>query len=77
MNAFLAIVYICALTTPVDSCDEASAQDVLQVRVGSEMACMTGWQEVVARSALAEGVGRDSYLKTRCKRLAIPGVERH
>jgi hypothetical protein len=76
MNAFLAIVYICALTTPVHSCDEASAQDVLQVRVGSEMACMTGWQEVVARSALAECVGRDSYLKTRCKRLAIPGVER-
>jgi hypothetical protein len=76
MNAFLAVVYICALATPVDSCDEGSAQDVLQVRVGSEMGCMTGWQEVVARSALAEGVGRDSYLKTRCKRLSVPGVER-
>jgi hypothetical protein len=69
MNAFLAIVYICALATPVEACDEASAQDVLQVRVRSEMGCMTGWQEVVARSAFVEGIGRDSYLKTRCKRL--------
>jgi hypothetical protein len=72
MNAFLAIVYICALSIPVDACDEASAQDVLQVRVQSEMGCMMGWQEVVARSAFGEGIGRDSYLKTRCKRLAKP-----
>jgi hypothetical protein len=36
------------------------------------MGCMTGWQEVIARSALVEGIGRDSYLKTRCKRIAAP-----
>ena len=72
MNAFLAIVYICALSTPVEACDEASAQDVLQVRVRSEMGCMTGWQEVVARSAFGADVGRDSYLKTRCRRLPQP-----
>ena len=72
MNAFLAIVYICALATPVEACDEASAQDVLQIRVRSEIGCMTGWQEVIARSALVEGIGRDSYLKTRCKRIAAP-----
>jgi hypothetical protein len=75
MNVFLAIVYICALATPVESCDEASAQDVLQIRVRSEMGCMTGWQEVIARSAFSEGLGRDSYPKTRCKRVPQPGLE--
>lgn len=72
MNSFLAIVYICATATPTSECNETSARDVLQVRVHSEMGCMMGWQEVVARSAFAEGVGTDSYLKTRCRRLPVP-----
>lgn len=72
MNGFIAIVYICALATPTESCDDASAQDVLQVRVQSEMGCMTGWQEVVARSAFGESIGQESYLKTRCRRFPVP-----
>ena len=69
MTGFAALVYICALAVPAAECSEATAIDVMQIRVASELACTNGWQEVLARSAFAEGIGRDSYAKTTCRRI--------
>jgi hypothetical protein len=73
MNSFLAIVLVCSLKTSVDACDEASAIDALSIRVGNELSCTIGWQEIIARSALKEGVGRETYLKTLCRRVGSSG----
>jgi hypothetical protein len=39
--------------------------------VESELSCVMGWQDVVARSALAAEVGRTAYVKTLCRRADI------
>ena len=70
MSSFLAIVLVCSLQVEVNACDERSAADVLSVRVENELGCTIGWQEVIARSAFKEGIGRETYLKTLCRRLA-------
>jgi len=41
---------------------------VLSNRVDSELSCVMGWQDVVARSALANEIGRTAYVKTLCRR---------
>ncbi|WP_407519990.1 hypothetical protein [Methylobacterium oryzisoli] len=69
MSGFLAVVLICASTVPVQSCGEATATDVFKTRVGNEMGCATGWQEIIARSEVREGIGRTAYLKTQCRRI--------
>jgi hypothetical protein len=73
MNGFLAVVLICAATVPVQECEEATATDVLKTRVASEIGCATGWQEIIARSEVREGVGRTAYLKTQCRRVKPGG----
>lgn len=70
---FLAIVLICAGTITVDACDEANAVDVLSTRVVNELRCAVGWQEMIARSELREGLGRTTYLKTLCRRVPPRG----
>ena len=69
MQAFLAIVYICASAIPAAECGDANAIDVFRTRVASELGCTSGWQEILARSAFTEGLGRDSYVKTACRRI--------
>ncbi|AWN49410.1 hypothetical protein DK419_26225 [Methylobacterium terrae] len=73
MNGFLAVVLICAGTVPVQDCEEATATDVFKTRVASEIGCATGWQEIIARSEVREGIGRTAYLKTQCRRIKASG----
>lgn len=70
MATFLAIVLVCAKSVAVEACDEARATDVLQTPVSNEMRCTVGWQEIIARSILREGIGTDTYLKTLCRRVS-------
>ncbi len=74
MEEFVAIALICRMSLAPSECTEATAQDVMSVRVHSELGCITGWQDVVARSALAKDIGTTSYLKTLCRRTA-PATE--
>lgn len=69
MNGFAAIILVCLRSVATDACDETNAIDILSTRVASEMQCTMGWQEVIARGALRDGLGTDSYLKTVCRRL--------
>ena len=68
MSGFVAIILICQMSLPADACDEASARDVMSVRVDNEIGCTNGWQDVVARSPLADDIGKGSYVKTICRR---------
>ena len=68
MSGFVAIILICQMSLPTDACTEASARDVMSVRVDNEIGCTNGWQDVVARSPLADDVGKGSYVKTICQR---------
>ncbi len=68
MNPFVAVILICLSTIASEACDETTAADVLSTGVESELSCVMGWQDVVARSALANEVGRTAYVKTLCRR---------
>jgi hypothetical protein len=73
MPGFVAIILICQMSLPSDSCTEASARDVMSIRVDNEIGCTNGWQDVVARSPLADDIGKGSYVKTLCRRAdALP-----
>ncbi len=41
---------------------------IILIRVDNEIGCTTGWQDVVARSPLADDIGKGSYVKTLCRR---------
>ena len=69
MNSFLAIVFVCSTSIAIEACDEANAIDTLSTRVQNELNCTMGWQEIIARSALNEGLGSTAYLKTACRRV--------
>jgi hypothetical protein len=64
MNPFVAVILICLNTTGVEN----------------ELSCVMGWQDVVARSALAAEIGRTAYVKTLCRRAGAdpskPGAPR-
>jgi hypothetical protein len=68
MSGFVAIILICQMSLPSDACTEASARDVMSIRVDNEIGCTIGWQDVVARSPLADDIGKGSYIKTLCRR---------
>jgi hypothetical protein len=70
MNPFTAVILICLNTVAPEACDETTAADVLSTGVENELSCVMGWQDVVARSALAAEVGRTAYVKTLCRRAA-------
>ena len=67
MASYTAIVFICLKSVAPSDCDERSAIDVLSASVESELRCTMGWQEVVARSSLRDGIGTTSYVKTVCR----------
>lgn len=70
MSDFAAIILICIKSVTQDACDETNALDVLSRRVSSELQCTMGWQEVIARGALREGLASDTYIKTVCRRIS-------
>jgi hypothetical protein len=75
VNPFVAVILICLNTVPPESCNETTAADVLSNGVESELACVMGWQDVVARSALAHEIGKTAYLKTLCRHRRAEGVQ--
>ena len=80
MNPFVAVILICLNTVVPEACDETTAADVLSTGVENELSCVMGWQDVVARSALAAEIGRTAYVKTLCRRAGAdqskPGAPR-
>jgi hypothetical protein len=73
VNPFVLVILICLNTVPRDSCNEKTAADVLSNGVESELACVMGWQNVVARSTLAHDIGKTAYVKTLCRRPGTGG----
>ncbi len=67
MNPFVAVILICLNTIAPEACDETTAADVLSTGVENELSCVMGWQDVIARSALAAEIGRTAYVKTLCR----------
>ena len=69
MNAFIAVVLVCANGLAQEACTDAEALEVRKVRVANELGCATGWQEIIARTDLREDIGKTAYLKTECRRV--------
>ena len=80
MNPFVAVILICLNAIAPENCDETTAADVLSTSVENELSCVMGWQDVIARSALANEIGRTAYVKTLCRRAGgdqrKPGAQR-
>jgi hypothetical protein len=73
VNAFIAVVLVCANAVPIEACTDDRASEVRKVRVANELGCTNGWQEIIARTDLRDEVGKSSYLKTECRRVKQPG----
>ncbi len=71
MNPFVAIILICLNTVAPAACDEKTAADVLSTGVENKLSCVMGWQDVIARSALAADIGKTAYVKTLCRRRSV------
>jgi len=69
VNAFIAVVLVCANAVPIEACTDDRASEVRKVRVANELGCTNGWQEIIARTDLRDEVGKTSYLKTECRRV--------
>ena len=72
MNAFIAVVLVCANGLAQNECTDDRAIEVRKVRVANELGCTSGWQEIIARTDLRDEVGKTSYLKTECRRVKEP-----
>ena len=72
MNAFIAVVLVCANGLAQEACTDAEALEVRKVRVANELGCATGWQEIIARTERREEIGKSAYLKTACRRVKEP-----
>ena len=70
MDQFVAIVLICMKSVAPENCSEDTAADVMSIPAASELTCTNGWQDIVARSALAGSIGTESYVRTLCRRTA-------
>jgi hypothetical protein len=68
MTGFVALVLICQIAVPQEACTEETARDVMSIHVESELGCTSGWQDVIARSAFAQDIGKTAYVKTICRR---------
>jgi hypothetical protein len=69
VNAFIAVVLVCANGIPIEACTDDRASEVRKVQVANELGCTNGWQEIIARTDLRDEVGKTSYLKTECRRV--------
>lgn len=72
MNAFIAVVLVCANGLAQDACTDDQALEVRKVRVANELGCATGWQEIIARTERRDEIGKSAYLKTECRRAKEP-----
>ena len=68
MSTFTAIILVCLSSISPESCDETNAVEIRSTRVASELGCVTGWQEIMARADAAGEIGRTTYVKTLCRR---------
>ena len=68
MSTFTAIILVCLSNISPESCDETNAVEIRSTRVASELGCVTGWQEIMARADAAGEIGRTTYVKTLCRR---------
>jgi hypothetical protein len=68
MPGFQAIILICLAGVPAESCTEETATEVLSKHVENELGCVSGWQDVIARTAQAQDVGRQVYVRTVCRK---------
>jgi len=68
VSSFVAVILICLNSVAPEACNETTAADVLSNGVANELSCVMGWQDVVARSALAHEIGKTAYVKTLCRR---------
>jgi hypothetical protein len=66
---FVAVILVCLNSVVPSACNEKTAVDVLSNGVESELSCVMGWQDVIARSALAHQVGKTAYVKSLCRRV--------
>lgn len=69
MDAFVGVILICLNSVAPEACTEDTAVDIMSKDVDSELGCLSGWQEVIGRSSLREGVGITSYVRTICRRV--------
>jgi hypothetical protein len=76
MNGFVALLLICQTSVPLEACTEETARDVMSIHVDNELGCISGWQDVVARSAFAQDIGKTAYLKTKCRRVEVREEEK-
>lgn len=76
MDGFQAIILVCLAATPADRCTEQTAVDVLSIHVATELGCLTGWQDVIARGARAPGEGNETYVRTLCRRSGAAATTR-
>ena len=76
MGAFTAILLVCAMPVDPGRCDEAFALDLISISVDSELGCNIGWQQIMARSSLGEGLGERFYIKARCRRNGVAAPHR-
>ena len=67
MDGFQAIILVCLNGTPADQCNEQTAVEILSTHVANELGCLTGWQDVIARSAQARDAA-ETYVRTICRR---------
>lgn len=68
MAGFQAIILVCLATTPASACNENTAVDMMSTHVANELKCITGWQDVIARSAESRDVGKQTYVRTICRK---------
>jgi hypothetical protein len=72
MTQFIAIILVCMNSLPAEACTEETASDVMTIEAESELTCISDWQDVVARSALARDIGNTAYVRTICRRVPAP-----
>ena len=75
--SFVAVLLVCAMPVVTESCTENTAVDRIAVIVASELGCTTGWQEMIARGSLRDGIGDRFYIKTLCLRTGNTGFVAH
>jgi hypothetical protein len=75
VHPFVAVILICLNSVAPQACSSANAADVLSNGVENELSCALGWQDVVARSALAHEIGKTAYVKTLCRRTGAAAAE--
>ena len=78
MTPYVAVVLVCLMSIPPEACAEKNAVDSLSTVVPSELGCSRGWQEIIARGSLREGIGTELYVKSLCRpkfKRSIPEAE--